>query len=179
MGQEQVQPGEGLGSYVPVDVGEEPAVDGDSNSQSVDSLMADWQEDLEAFKQMEKDELWHFPPSRTRLGCPSHSTDWELSSVKQGQNIRQAWLRTLIQRAHFLRPVLRGFFPVHIFLFSWTECWKTVIPNLAHTLPLVSFSTCIGYTVTPVFVFLLTNGSCDYGSAGLNHQCWLIIWRTD
>lgn len=48
---------EGLGSYVSVDVGEEPAVDEDSSSQSVDSLMADWQEDLEAFKQMEKDEL--------------------------------------------------------------------------------------------------------------------------
>ncbi|XP_050973550.1 ER degradation-enhancing alpha-mannosidase-like protein 3 isoform X1 [Labeo rohita] len=57
VGQEQVQSEEGLGSYVPVDAGEEPAVDGDSNSQSVDSLMADWQEDLEAFKQMEKDEL--------------------------------------------------------------------------------------------------------------------------
>uniref|UniRef100_A0A673GWM5 alpha-1,2-Mannosidase n=1 Tax=Sinocyclocheilus rhinocerous TaxID=307959 RepID=A0A673GWM5_9TELE len=57
LGQESVQPAEGLGSYVSVDVGEEPAVDGDSSSQSVDSLMADWQEDLEAFKQMEKDEL--------------------------------------------------------------------------------------------------------------------------
>ncbi|XP_058641323.1 ER degradation-enhancing alpha-mannosidase-like protein 3 isoform X3 [Onychostoma macrolepis] len=55
--QESVQPAEGLGSYVSVDVGEEPAVDEDSSSQSVDSLMADWQEDLEAFKQMEKDEL--------------------------------------------------------------------------------------------------------------------------
>ncbi len=40
-----------------MDVGEEPVVDEDSSSQSVDSLMADWQEDLEAFKQMEKDEL--------------------------------------------------------------------------------------------------------------------------
>uniref|UniRef100_A0A3P9JUV0 alpha-1,2-Mannosidase n=1 Tax=Oryzias latipes TaxID=8090 RepID=A0A3P9JUV0_ORYLA len=29
----------------------------DSSSQSVDELLADWQEDLEAFKQMEKDEL--------------------------------------------------------------------------------------------------------------------------
>lgn len=57
MGQDSVQPVEGLGSYIPVDVGEEPAVDGDSGSQSMDSLMADWQEDLEAFKQMEKDEL--------------------------------------------------------------------------------------------------------------------------
>ncbi|XP_056108307.1 ER degradation-enhancing alpha-mannosidase-like protein 3 isoform X2 [Rhinichthys klamathensis goyatoka] len=57
VGQDSVQPVEGLGSYVPVDVGEEPAVDGDSDSQSVNSLMADWQEDLEAFKQMEKDEL--------------------------------------------------------------------------------------------------------------------------
>lgn len=36
---------------------EKPAEDEDSSSQSVDSLMADWQEDLEAFKQMEKDEL--------------------------------------------------------------------------------------------------------------------------
>ncbi|XP_007245873.3 ER degradation-enhancing alpha-mannosidase-like protein 3 isoform X1 [Astyanax mexicanus] len=36
---------------------EQPAEDEDSSSQSVDSLMADWQEDLEAFKQMEKDEL--------------------------------------------------------------------------------------------------------------------------
>ncbi|XP_059378955.1 ER degradation-enhancing alpha-mannosidase-like protein 3 isoform X3 [Carassius carassius] len=55
--QDSVQPVEGLGSYVPVDVGEEPAVDGDHSSQSVDSLMADWEEDLEAFKQMEKEEL--------------------------------------------------------------------------------------------------------------------------
>uniref|UniRef100_A0A8B9KSG3 alpha-1,2-Mannosidase n=1 Tax=Astyanax mexicanus TaxID=7994 RepID=A0A8B9KSG3_ASTMX len=38
-------------------VEEQPAEDEDSSSQSVDSLMADWQEDLEAFKQMEKDEL--------------------------------------------------------------------------------------------------------------------------
>lgn len=54
---ESVQPAEGLGSYVSVDAGEEPPADEDSNNQSVDSLMADWQEDLEAFKQMEKDEL--------------------------------------------------------------------------------------------------------------------------
>lgn len=47
----------GATSYVSVDVGEEPAEDEDSSSRSVDSLMADWQEDLEAFKQMEKDEL--------------------------------------------------------------------------------------------------------------------------
>ncbi|XP_056628408.1 ER degradation-enhancing alpha-mannosidase-like protein 3 isoform X1 [Triplophysa dalaica] len=47
----------GASSYVAVDVGEEPAEDEDSSSRSVDSLMADWQEDLEAFKQMEKDEL--------------------------------------------------------------------------------------------------------------------------
>uniref|UniRef100_A0A8C2GC88 alpha-1,2-Mannosidase n=1 Tax=Cyprinus carpio TaxID=7962 RepID=A0A8C2GC88_CYPCA len=57
VGQESVQPAEGLSSYISVDEGEEPAVDGDSSSQSDDSLMADWQEDLEAFKQMEKDEL--------------------------------------------------------------------------------------------------------------------------
>ncbi|XP_029001621.1 ER degradation-enhancing alpha-mannosidase-like protein 3 isoform X2 [Betta splendens] len=31
--------------------------EGGANSQSVDELLADWQEDLEAFKQMEKDEL--------------------------------------------------------------------------------------------------------------------------
>ncbi|XP_035279397.1 ER degradation-enhancing alpha-mannosidase-like protein 3 isoform X3 [Anguilla anguilla] len=37
--------------------GVEPAEDGDSNSQSIDSLLADWKEDLEAFQQMEKDEL--------------------------------------------------------------------------------------------------------------------------
>lgn len=54
-GAEQAE--DGTGSYVAVDVGEEPAEDEDSSSRSVDSLMADWQEDLEAFKQMEKDEL--------------------------------------------------------------------------------------------------------------------------
>ncbi|XP_061744751.1 ER degradation-enhancing alpha-mannosidase-like protein 3 isoform X2 [Nerophis ophidion] len=31
--------------------------DADSNSQSVDEMLADWREDLEAFRQMEKDEL--------------------------------------------------------------------------------------------------------------------------
>ena len=36
---------------------EEPEGDTDSSSQSVDELMADWREDLEAFQQMEKDEL--------------------------------------------------------------------------------------------------------------------------
>ncbi|XP_005478788.1 ER degradation-enhancing alpha-mannosidase-like protein 3 isoform X1 [Oreochromis niloticus] len=36
---------------------EKPEEDTDSSSQSVDELLADWQEDLEAFKQMEKDEL--------------------------------------------------------------------------------------------------------------------------
>lgn len=36
---------------------EEPEGDTDSSSQSVDELLADWREDLEAFKQMEKDEL--------------------------------------------------------------------------------------------------------------------------
>ncbi|XP_054646143.1 ER degradation-enhancing alpha-mannosidase-like protein 3 isoform X2 [Dunckerocampus dactyliophorus] len=35
----------------------EPENDADSNSQSVDELLADWHEDLEAFRQMEKDEL--------------------------------------------------------------------------------------------------------------------------
>ncbi|KAI1882865.1 hypothetical protein AGOR_G00239310 [Albula goreensis] len=37
--------------------GEEPAGDGETSSQSIDSLLADWKEDLEAFQQMEKDEL--------------------------------------------------------------------------------------------------------------------------
>uniref|UniRef100_A0A3P8QV07 alpha-1,2-Mannosidase n=1 Tax=Astatotilapia calliptera TaxID=8154 RepID=A0A3P8QV07_ASTCA len=36
---------------------EKPEEDTDSSSQSVDELLADWREDLEAFKQMEKDEL--------------------------------------------------------------------------------------------------------------------------
>lgn len=36
---------------------EEPQGDTDSDSHSVDELLADWREDLEAFKQMEKDEL--------------------------------------------------------------------------------------------------------------------------
>lgn len=36
---------------------EHPEGDVDSSSQSVDELLADWREDLEAFKQMEKDEL--------------------------------------------------------------------------------------------------------------------------
>uniref|UniRef100_A0A665V7S6 alpha-1,2-Mannosidase n=1 Tax=Echeneis naucrates TaxID=173247 RepID=A0A665V7S6_ECHNA len=36
---------------------EEPEDDTDSSSQSVDELLADWREDLEAFQQMEKDEL--------------------------------------------------------------------------------------------------------------------------
>lgn len=35
----------------------EPEGDTDSSSQSVDELLADWREDLEAFQQMEKDEL--------------------------------------------------------------------------------------------------------------------------
>uniref|UniRef100_A0A6Q2YQJ1 alpha-1,2-Mannosidase n=1 Tax=Esox lucius TaxID=8010 RepID=A0A6Q2YQJ1_ESOLU len=35
----------------------ESAEDKDSSSKSVESMMADWQEDLEAFQQMEKDEL--------------------------------------------------------------------------------------------------------------------------
>lgn len=36
---------------------EEPASHRDSGSQSADDLLADWREDLEAFKQMERDEL--------------------------------------------------------------------------------------------------------------------------
>ena len=45
----------------PSDEREEPEGDsgpsGSGSSQSVDELMADWQEDLEAFQQMDKDEL--------------------------------------------------------------------------------------------------------------------------
>ncbi|XP_076009611.1 ER degradation-enhancing alpha-mannosidase-like protein 3 isoform X2 [Genypterus blacodes] len=37
--------------------GAEPEGDSDSGNQSADELLADWQEDLEAFQQMEKDEL--------------------------------------------------------------------------------------------------------------------------
>lgn len=36
---------------------EEPPSNRDSGSQSADELLADWREDLEAFKQMERDEL--------------------------------------------------------------------------------------------------------------------------
>ncbi|XP_062854894.1 ER degradation-enhancing alpha-mannosidase-like protein 3 isoform X2 [Trichomycterus rosablanca] len=36
---------------------DEPVEDADAANQSADSIMADWQEDLEAFKQMENDEL--------------------------------------------------------------------------------------------------------------------------
>lgn len=36
---------------------EEPEGNTDSSTQSVDELLADWREDLEAFRQMEKDEL--------------------------------------------------------------------------------------------------------------------------
>uniref|UniRef100_A0A3B4D446 alpha-1,2-Mannosidase n=1 Tax=Pygocentrus nattereri TaxID=42514 RepID=A0A3B4D446_PYGNA len=55
--EESEQPEAGLGEETPASAVEEPVEDDDANSQSVDSLMADWQEDLEAFKQMEKDEL--------------------------------------------------------------------------------------------------------------------------
>lgn len=48
---------EGLSNDVPLTPEEESVEDEDPDDQSVDLLMADWQEDLEAFKQMEKDEL--------------------------------------------------------------------------------------------------------------------------
>ncbi|XP_047655778.1 ER degradation-enhancing alpha-mannosidase-like protein 3 isoform X1 [Tachysurus fulvidraco] len=56
-GEEAGKPEEGLSNDIPLSVGEEPVEDDDPNDQSVDSIMADWQEDLEAFKQMENDEL--------------------------------------------------------------------------------------------------------------------------
>lgn len=40
---------------------EESESDTHSGSHSVDELLADWREDLEAFQQMEKDELWQPP----------------------------------------------------------------------------------------------------------------------
>ncbi|XP_066500275.1 ER degradation-enhancing alpha-mannosidase-like protein 3 isoform X2 [Hoplias malabaricus] len=57
VGEESEQPEAEHKNETPESAGEEPAEDEDANNQSVDSLMADWQEDLEAFKQMEKDEL--------------------------------------------------------------------------------------------------------------------------
>ncbi|KAF4072634.1 hypothetical protein AMELA_G00265300 [Ameiurus melas] len=56
-GEEAERLDEGLSNDVPLTTAEEPVEDEDPNDQSMDSLMADWQEDLEAFKQMEKDEL--------------------------------------------------------------------------------------------------------------------------
>ncbi|KAK3539486.1 hypothetical protein QTP70_008867 [Hemibagrus guttatus] len=56
-GEEAERPEEGLSNDVPLGTGEEPVEDDDPYDQSVDSIMADWQEDLEAFKQMENDEL--------------------------------------------------------------------------------------------------------------------------
>nr|XP_015211811.1 PREDICTED: ER degradation-enhancing alpha-mannosidase-like protein 3 isoform X1 [Lepisosteus oculatus] len=49
---DQRQEAEGQGSQEA-----DPVVAEDSSSQSIDSLLADWKEDLEAFQQMEKDEL--------------------------------------------------------------------------------------------------------------------------
>ncbi|MBN3322845.1 EDEM3 protein, partial [Atractosteus spatula] len=49
---DQRQEAEGQGSEEA-----DPVVAEDSSSQSIDSLLADWKEDLEAFQQMEKDEL--------------------------------------------------------------------------------------------------------------------------
>lgn len=40
------------------EMGEESEGDTRSGSHSVEELLADWREDLEAFQQMEKDELW-------------------------------------------------------------------------------------------------------------------------
>uniref|UniRef100_A0A4W5Q624 alpha-1,2-Mannosidase n=1 Tax=Hucho hucho TaxID=62062 RepID=A0A4W5Q624_9TELE len=56
---EEVTPEEDVGPAIKrnPEPEEEPAVDKDSNSKSVKAMMADWREDLEAFQQMEKDEL--------------------------------------------------------------------------------------------------------------------------
>lgn len=57
VGEEPEKPEEELRNEAGTSAGEEPAEEENARSTSVDSLMADWQEDLEAFKQMEKDEL--------------------------------------------------------------------------------------------------------------------------
>lgn len=57
-GEEKGKQEEGLSNDVPLTSEEEPVEDEEASDRSVDLLMADWQEDLEAFKQMEKDELW-------------------------------------------------------------------------------------------------------------------------
>uniref|UniRef100_A0A8C8J660 alpha-1,2-Mannosidase n=1 Tax=Oncorhynchus tshawytscha TaxID=74940 RepID=A0A8C8J660_ONCTS len=56
---EEVTPEEDVGPAIKSnpEPEEEPAVDKDSSSKSVKAMMADWREDLEAFQQMEKDEL--------------------------------------------------------------------------------------------------------------------------
>ncbi|KAM9480164.1 ER degradation-enhancing alpha-mannosidase-like protein 3 isoform 2-T2 [Salvelinus alpinus] len=56
---EEVTPEEDVGPAIKrnPEPEEEPAVDKDSSSKSVKAMMADWREDLEAFQQMEKDEL--------------------------------------------------------------------------------------------------------------------------
>lgn len=69
-GEETEKLEEGLSNNVPLTMGEEPVEDEDPNDQSMDSLMADWQEDLEAFKQMEKDELWPRTPGTGRRTEP-------------------------------------------------------------------------------------------------------------
>lgn len=56
---EEVTPEEDVGPAIKSnpEPEQEPVVDKDSSSKSVKAMMADWQEDLEAFQQMEKDEL--------------------------------------------------------------------------------------------------------------------------
>ncbi|KAG7488228.1 hypothetical protein MATL_G00030310 [Megalops atlanticus] len=49
--------GDGPGDDEGTEKGEESALEEDTSGQSVDSLLSDWKEDLEAFQQMEKDEL--------------------------------------------------------------------------------------------------------------------------
>lgn len=56
-GKETGRSEEGLSNDVPLTTEEAPVEEEDPSDQSMDSIMADWQEDLEAFKQMENDEL--------------------------------------------------------------------------------------------------------------------------
>ncbi|XP_036376858.1 ER degradation-enhancing alpha-mannosidase-like protein 3 isoform X1 [Megalops cyprinoides] len=54
---DECRQGDGPGDDEGTEKGEEPALEEDAGGQSVETLLSDWKEDLEAFQQMEKDEL--------------------------------------------------------------------------------------------------------------------------
>lgn len=62
--------------------GEEPASIRDSGSQSADELLADWREDLEAFKQMERDELWQAVAAAAGVSSASRLAVWWCRRVR-------------------------------------------------------------------------------------------------